>query len=422
MIAFQKMRFGDLYLIPSRNGVYKSGEFHGSGYPIVNMGELFKFNFIGNQRMNLINLNENEIKINSLQDGDLLFGRRSLIESGAGKCSLVINHDKQTTFESSIIRVRVNKNNTNPRFLYYYFLSPIGSGKIRAIVSGTNVKGIRGSDLERIYITIPELSAQNYIANMVKAYDDLIENNENRIKILEEIAKRVYIEWFAKFKFPGFEKIRMVDSPLGKIPEGWEIKKFNSLANIVSGYPFKSLSYQKNGKYKIVTIKNVHDGLFIRKFDSSINILPINLPEACTLNSGDILLSLTGNVGRACVVYGNNHLLNQRVAKLIPSKLIFREYIFSMLNQNSFQRKLEAIANGAAQQNLSPIQLSDLKIILPKQEILTKFNNFISNNFDLVLNLREQNYVLAQNRDLIIPQILTGKRELRIYDQKNKQN
>ena len=90
-MIWDQTKFLELYEIPSRNGIYKSKEFHGSGYKIVNMGELFKYDFISNQEMNRIRLSAKEISNNTLNTDDLLFGRRSLIDSGAGKCSIVKN-------------------------------------------------------------------------------------------------------------------------------------------------------------------------------------------------------------------------------------------------------------------------------------------------------------------------------------------
>ena len=105
-MSWQSIRFEDLYAEPSRNGVYKSKEFHGSGAKMVNMGELFGHEFISNQEMKRVQLTEAELKKSSLKDGDLLFGRRSLVEAGAGKCSIVTDIQEPTAFESSIIRVR----------------------------------------------------------------------------------------------------------------------------------------------------------------------------------------------------------------------------------------------------------------------------------------------------------------------------
>ncbi len=224
-MSWPDVEFECIHSSPSRNGVYKAKEFHGRGSRIVNMGELFGYSFISNQDMKRVELTERELEANSLEDGDLLFGRRSLIESGAGKCSLVVAPLDSLTFESSIIRVRLNKKVANPRFMYYYFLSPQGRGRIRSIVSGTNVKGIRGSDLKRVPVPNPPKHVQDDIAYTLSGYDDLIENNRRRMGLLEESARLLYQEWFVRLRFPGHEHTRIVDG----VPEGWKRKTLGDL-------------------------------------------------------------------------------------------------------------------------------------------------------------------------------------------------
>jgi type I restriction enzyme, S subunit len=216
-MSWPDVTFDTLYAVPSRNGVYKPKEFHGNGCRIVNMGELFGFDFISNQEMHRLELNDIELTANSLEDGDLLFGRRSLVEAGAGKCSLVVEPPEPLTFESSIIRVRLNKEVVNPRFLYYYFHSPQGRGRVRSIVSGTNVKGIRGSELKRLFVAHPPKSVQDRIASILSAYDDLIENNRRRMALLEAATQQFYREWFVHLRFPGHEHTHITDG----VPEGW---------------------------------------------------------------------------------------------------------------------------------------------------------------------------------------------------------
>jgi type I restriction enzyme S subunit len=224
-MSWPDIMFEDIYVTPSRNGIYKPKEFHGRGCRIVNMGEIFGFDFISNQDMNRLELNETELLTNSLEDGDLLFGRRSLVESGAGKCSIVVEPLDVLTFESSIIRVRLNKCAVNPRFFYYYFQSPQGRGRIRSIVSGTNVKGIRGSDLKRLLVTNPPKDVQDTVVSILSSYDNLIENNRRRMALLEESARLLYREWFVRLRFPGYEHTRIVDG----VPDGWRPQVLGNL-------------------------------------------------------------------------------------------------------------------------------------------------------------------------------------------------
>jgi len=326
---------------------------------------------------------------------------------------------------SSVSILRPNIESVIPSYLFYWIRGPIFQNAIKGIKGGVAQGYVSLEMIKTLPLYSPSINQQEKISSILSAYDDLIENNKKRIKILEEMAERLYREWFVKFNYPGstyakasadrHEKVRLIDSgtEYGKIPEGWEVKRLGDIVNIVSGFPFKSTTYLEDGKYKIVTIKNVHDGVFVLNFDSFINDLPAKLPANCVLNSGDVLLSLTGNVGRVCIVYGADYLLNQRVAKLEPIGSSVREFMYLLFRQRKFQQKLEAISNGAAQQNLSPIQMKELEIVIPPKKILDKYSNICRNYFDEIVALYDRNLNLSKTRDLLIPQLVTGKREFK---------
>lgn len=166
--------FGCFYSEPSRNGIYKSVEFQGSGTRIVNMGEMFGLEFISNQEMKRVALTAKELSVNVLQNGDLLFGRRSIVPAGAGKCSIVVELHEPLTFESSIIRVRLNPLEVHPAYYYYFFSSPAGRATMSTIVSGTNVKGIRSTELKILKVPQPPLLEQRAIATALSDVDALL--------------------------------------------------------------------------------------------------------------------------------------------------------------------------------------------------------------------------------------------------------
>ena len=134
-MKWEKCFFGELFLEPSRNGVYKSSENHGSGCKIVNMGELFAYDFIGNQKMKRIQMTDGELERDGLKENDLLFARRSLVEEGAGKSSIVTSISEPLTFESSIIRIRLNEKKCCPLFYFYWLRSIEGKGAIKALIN-----------------------------------------------------------------------------------------------------------------------------------------------------------------------------------------------------------------------------------------------------------------------------------------------
>lgn len=157
-----------------------------------------------------------------LKPHDLLFARRSLVLSGAGKCAIIMSVPEPTTFKSSIIRVRINEQKSEPLFWYYYFTSSVGRADIEAIVTQLNVSGIRSSELSEIAVLAPPPDIQRRIANILSAYDDLIELNLRRIAIQEEFVRRLFDEWMIKLRRPGPEVTPLIGSKSDSLPEGWE--------------------------------------------------------------------------------------------------------------------------------------------------------------------------------------------------------
>ena len=211
------VRFGELYKIPSCNGLSRPSAVRGEGYKMVNMGELFSNDIINDMYMERVQMNEREKKKFLLEKGDLLFARQSLVATGAGKCSVVNNLAEKTTFESHLIRVRLDETKANP--LYYYYLFQLSYNPVKTIVNQCAQAGIRGTELVRIKVPLPNIEYQNTIANALFQYDKLIENNNKRIKLLEQMAENLYKEWFVRFRFPGYEDIEVEE----KKPRGWQV-------------------------------------------------------------------------------------------------------------------------------------------------------------------------------------------------------
>jgi len=247
--------------------------------------------------------------------------------------------------------------------------------------------------------------SKDEIALILSTYDELIENNKQRIKLLEEMAEEIYKEWFVRLRFPGYENTKVVDG----LPKGWEKKSINSIVDIISGYAFKTEAFDSEGIYKLVTIKNVQDGFFVTQTTDYIYELPKNLKEDCKLKDKDIILSLTGNIGRICMVYGENYLLNQRVAKLKPKKEKYFEFVYLMFRSSFLRATLENLSNGAAQQNLSPIEMGKLEFPIPSDNLIDMLSKTTKSFFDEIITLNKKNKLLQETRDLLLPRLISGK-------------
>ena len=193
------------------------------------------------------------------------------------------------------------------------------------------------------------------------------------------------------------------------VMNGWNHNTVDSIVNLLSGYAFKSTTFDDSGDFKIVTIKNVQDGFFDGENVNRILEMPSKMPDHCVLQDGDILLSLTGNVGRVCLVNGENYLLNQRVAKL-DSK--FKGYTYCLFRSKDMFDAMNNLANGAAQQNLSPIRTGNIEIPIPNDTLLADFEKIINPIIKKILILNKEISELKQARDRLLPKLMSGEIEV----------
>ena len=192
--------FAQLLVEPVRNGIYKRKEFHGRGVKVVNMGELFANPRLRDVHMRRVELSESEQLRHSVKAGDLLFARRSLVAEGAGKCSVVLEINEPTAFESSIIRARPDPRKADSLFIYYYFNSPIGLHALDTIRRQVAVAGITGTDLVQLHVRVPPLPKQRAIAQVLGTLDDKIELNRRMNETLEGMARALFKSWFVDFE------------------------------------------------------------------------------------------------------------------------------------------------------------------------------------------------------------------------------
>ena len=283
---------------------------------------------------------------------------------------------------------------------------------------GSVQKNLYISILEDLKINLPDLETQKRIVSVLKSLDDKIEVNRRINDNLEQQAQALFKSWFVDFE--PFKDDEFVESELGMIPKGWRVGTIDDICCFESGFAFKSATYKQEGEYKLITIKNVQDGYLDVNGLVSINEVPGKLPQYCFLNIGDILLSLTGNVGRCCFVDEENLLLNQRVAKLKPRVGSNWGYIYTLFRNCAFKERVISIARGTAQANLSPVETSKLKIIVPSENTLEKFSQIINGYYHIMIINMIESRRLASLRDTLLPKLMSG--ELKVFDKPNDQS
>jgi type I restriction enzyme S subunit len=306
--------------------------------------------------------------------------------------------------------LRANKD-IDSRYLYYTVTNQSFTDYLTANAKGAAYPAVDTDTIERAEIYLLPLPTQRKIAAILSAYDDLIENNLRRIKILEEMAHNLYREWFVKFRFPGHQQARFTDSPLGRIPEGWEMTTLGAVSNVIPGYAFKSKDWADAG-IPVIKIKNIRPGNLIDtdQVDHVPEGILCSTHKKYWLYNGDILIAMTGaTAGKVGKLRSKKSmLLNQRVAKIEP-KQHFKEFVWCTVSSPGAEERFYALADGAAQPNMSGSQIEDSELLVPSADLVQQFNDFVSPFVNDVDNMILRNQALRRTRDLLLPRLISGE-------------
>ncbi len=307
-----------------------------------------------------------------------------------------------------------NFKGNDPRYIYYLLTC---LGRIRTSDKSA-VPGVNRNELHEMVVPFLENSiGQKAIAKVLSDLDAKIELNNKINAELEGMAKLLYDYWFVQFDFPDANgkpykssggKMVYNEQLKREIPEGWKVESLNKLLDYNSGHSFSSKSYCDSGKWKIVTIKAVQENGFDTSKCDKIKELPLNLDAECNLAIGDLLMSLTGNTGRLCFVTETNCLLNQRVAKILSSKLS-NYFIYLYFKRPEKQKLIEQLSSGSSQANLSPLQLFKTKDVIPENTILNSFEDKVEPISQRILVNEKENQKLAELRDWLLPMLMNGQ-------------
>lgn len=404
-MSWEKVKFSTLYEIPSRNGLTKPSKIRGSGYKMINMGELFANSRIYDIPMELVPLTDSEKTNCKVERNDLLFARQSLVLEGAGKCSIVMDASPMTVFESHLIRVRLNQNKAYPLFYYYYFVSSLSP--ITSIVSQCAQAGIRGSDLGNLYVDLPPIYIQRQIADILSAYDDLIENKRKQIKLLEEAAQRLYKEWFVDLRFPGYEHTKITDG----VPEGWEKC---SLGDVIEFDPKVQLAKDRVKQFvpmsALSTSSMVLDMAEFSETGSN---------SGSKFQNGDTLLArITPCLenGKTAFVHGIQSpegAVGSTEYIVMRSKRLNPYMVYLHARTDGFrQSAINSMSGSDGRQRVKADKLKALPYLLPSATVVNQFGLFAAPIFELVFDLNEQTFQAAQARDHLLPKLMSGEVEV----------
>lgn len=330
-----------------------------------------------------------------IQYGDLI-----VCEGGEpGRCAIWKEQIPNMKIQKALHRIRVH-DCLDYRYLYYWFLWAGKRGELEQYFTGSTIKHMPGEKLKSIVIDMPPLNTQRYIASILSAYDDLIENNQKQIKLLEEAAQRLYKEWFVDLRFPGWENTKIVDG----VPEGWISRKISNLGNVITG---KTPSTQNSSFYgkdiPFITIPDMHNFVFPLYTEKKLSNEGANSQPTKYIPAGSLLISCIATVGLTCISCAHCQT-NQQINSIIPFQKKYLYYLYEF-----FSSKKEYLNNigssGATMNNVNKSKIENIPVLLPSDNLLNSFHSNVQSIMDKILILQNQFYSLKSMQDTTIKKI-----------------
>lgn len=392
----------ELYDISS--GLSKPAEEFGFGFPFLSFSTVFKNYFIPEKLDQLVNTSIKEQNTCSVKKGDVFLTRTSEVIEELGMSCVALKDYPNATFNGFTKRLRPkNGEVVYPLFIGYYLRNIQFRAEISAYSTLTTRASLNNGIIEKLKVKLPPLLIQQKIAFTLSSYDELIENNKQRINLLEEMTEEIYKEWFVRLRFPGYENAKMVDG----LPESWEVLLLGDVFDIsLGGTPSRDNDGYWNGHIPWINSGKVND---LRVIEASEFITELGLKKSATkiIRKKSTLLAITGATLGQVSFLEINACTNQSVIGIKDPKSKIDEFIFLLMKEKI--KDLINYAGGGAQQHINKSIVESYKFILPASQILLKFIDIIKPQFELISTLMFKNQLLQETRDLLLPRLISGK-------------
>ena len=298
--------------------------------------------------------------------------------------------------------IRPNPELADPGYLYYVLIQDRYEEQLYSLGLGAGQPNVSAKQIGGLEIFLPDLPTQRKIAGILSAYDDLIENNLRRIKILEEMAQSLYREWFVHFRFPGHESAKFIDSELGHIPKGWEIKKLGELADQMRRGVSKG---ELDGPIRYVGLEHIpRQSLALDAWEETTELGSNKL----TFERGEILFGKIRPYFHKVSVAPFDGICSADTIVIRSKKQEHRALVTACVFTEAFVAHATATSNGSKMPRTDWKVLKDYPHVLPPKELLARFSALFENAVAQQQNLVSRNQNLRSTRDLLLPKLLSG--------------
>lgn len=317
-------------------------------------------------------------------------------QSVVGKVIKVPEYHNGSLLNQNAVKIIPN-NEIDKKYLFYLLKNKNFSSYITRCASGAaSQASITLDDIKSFKFTLIPIAEQRKIASFFSAYDKIIENNNRRITILEEMIQRIYREWFVHLRFPGYENVKMVECELGLIPEGWEIKRFDNIALFIKGKKSDRVYENKENS-------NLVPCILLDAIDTG-NYSYVEKNKIIMVDENDCVMVMDG-ASSGKVIIGEYGAVGSTLAK-IDTDDKFKYYLYLFLSERA--KQITDNNTGSAIPHANKDYINMLQFANPNDELLTLFNNSVFSMFKLVSSLKRTNKNLCHTRNLLLPRLISN--------------
>jgi type I restriction enzyme S subunit len=305
-------------------------------------------------------------------------------------------------FPDSVIGFIPVEKKADARFIKYLF-DALLQRKYKQFTQGAAQDNLSQAKLLSLKFPIPGITEQKQIADVISAYDDLIENNRRRIQLLEQAARLFYKEWFVHLRFPGHEHTRIIDG----VPDGWKVGTIGDLGEVITGKtPSKKKPENFGSDLPFIKTPDMHGNAIVVHTEESLSEEGAKTQANKTLPPRSILVSCIGTVG-AVAFNASPAQTNQQINSIVPASDLVTYWAYFMAKE--LKPLLEGMGGGATMANVNKSKFSGIKVVIPSKQLLNLFSDFAKPVFDQIENLTISNALLAKARDLLLPKLMNGE-------------
>lgn len=411
-MSWGKVKLGELYTV--HNGLSKGRKYFGAGTPFLTFSTVFNHYFIPDVLSDFVQATKKEQDSYSILRGDVFVTRTSETTHELGMSCVALKDYPHATYNGFTKRMRpIQHGRVLPEYIGYYMRMPSFRNKFQAFSTMTTRASLRNEDLLSLTVLLPDLKTQHRIAGILSAYDNLIDNNRRQIALLEEAAQRLYREWFVDLRFPGYENTKIVDG----VPEGWRRCTVETL-----DYRLESGSRPKGGidatlldGVPSIGAENVIGlGRYNYSSEKLISRSFYENMKRGKLQDRDILIYKDGAyIGRTSLFQdGFPHreaAVNEHVFLLHMSDECLQYYLFFTLYTHEYYLKMQALNANAAQPGINQKSLCALDVLIPTDDAILQFNDFVQPIMKSIFARAKQIRALQQARDRLLPKLMSGE-------------